>query len=83
MAYLLAVSCWVMRRFIFTCAIFRPPTAARKKLIRSPNLNFWLTESLCTNLEQSARGGKDHRPKHESTPAKEEQPAHKGDEDTH
>lgn len=50
--------------------------------IRAPNSNLWFTESLCTDFEESARNRKDHWPKDESTPAKEEEAAHEGDEDT-
>jgi hypothetical protein len=44
---------------------------------------LWFTESLYADLEESARHRKDHWPKDESTPAKEEEAAHEGDEDTY
>src|SRR5208283_2336114 len=51
--------------------------------IRAPNPNLWFAESLCTDFEESARNRKDHWPKDKSTPAKEEEAAQEGDEDTY
>ena len=50
---------------------------------QAPIPNLWFTESLYADLEESARHRKDHWPKDESTPAKEEEAAHEGDEDTY
>src|SRR5690349_7741504 len=50
---------------------------------RVHNTFLWLTESLCTDFQERARGRKDHRAEHEAAPTKQDQPAHEGDEDAH